>query len=174
MSNNSSLLTGALAPDETPDANRELLIERLLDAPRELVWRVWTDSQHIALWWGPQGFTNTVSELDVRPGGLWRYVMHAPDGTDYPTHAVFLEVVPPERLMYLHRHSRNGSNEEKQFQVTVTFDEQNGKTHLTIRMQFSSEADCAEMLNFGAVEGMNSTLNRLEDHLSQMDNKSNA
>ena len=71
----------AARDSEAGTADREIVATRIYGAPRELVWRVWTDPKHIAQWWGPQGFTNTIREMDVRPGGAWRFTMHGPDGT---------------------------------------------------------------------------------------------
>ena len=78
---------------------RELVITRVYDAPRELVFRAWTDPKHMARWWGPKHFTNRVEQMDVRPGGAWRIVMCAPDGSEYPAQGVYREIVPPERLV---------------------------------------------------------------------------
>jgi uncharacterized protein YndB with AHSA1/START domain len=78
---------------------------------------MWTDPNHVAQWWGPKGFTNTIHEMDVRPGGVWRFVMHGPDGVDYQNKIVFIEVVKPERLVYDHVSG-------PKFHVTVTFTEQ--------------------------------------------------
>ncbi len=111
-------------------ANREIVTTRLFDAPRQLVFEAWTDPKHVAQWWGPRGFTNTIHEMDVRPGGVWRLTMHGPDGVDYPNRIVFTEVVKPERLVYDHG-SREGDPGE--FHVTVTFAEESGKTRLTMR-----------------------------------------
>ena len=80
-----------------PITEREVLIERIVDAPREMVWKAWTDPRQVVQWWGPTGFTTTIEQMDVRPGGLWQYVMHGPDGTNYPNRSVFIEIVPPER-----------------------------------------------------------------------------
>lgn len=85
---------------ETSTADREIGTTRIFNAPRELVGKAWADPKHVALWWGPNGFTNTISEMSVKPGGTWRFVMHGPDGTDDPNKIVFLEVVKPERLVY--------------------------------------------------------------------------
>ncbi len=79
--------------------NREVIITRTFDAPRELVWQAWTDPKHMAQWWGPKEFTNPVCELDVRPGGAIRIDMTGPDGVVYPLTGVFHEVIPPERLV---------------------------------------------------------------------------
>ena len=70
-------------------ARREIITTRVLDAPRELVWKAWTDPKHVAEWWGPNGFTNTIHEMDVRPDGVWRFIMHGPDGVDYKNEIVF-------------------------------------------------------------------------------------
>ncbi len=83
-----------------PYGERTVTLTRLFDAPRELVWRAWTDPKHLAQWFGPRGFTSSVPELDVRVGGGLRIVMHGPDGNDYPMKGVFREAVPPERLVF--------------------------------------------------------------------------
>jgi uncharacterized protein YndB with AHSA1/START domain len=86
-----------------PDTgDREIIITRTFDAPRERVWEAWTDPKQVIKWWGPNGFTNTLFEMDVKPGGVWRHMMHGPDGTDYPNKVVYIEVVKPERLVYSH------------------------------------------------------------------------
>jgi len=84
----------------TKEKEHELVPTRVFDAPRELVWKVWTDPKHVARWWGPHGFTNPVCELDVRPGGAIRIHMRGPDGTVYPMTGVYLEVVEPERIVF--------------------------------------------------------------------------
>ncbi|HET7152473.1 MAG TPA: SRPBCC domain-containing protein, partial [Candidatus Kapabacteria bacterium] len=86
--------------DAEDTSDREIITMRLLNAPRELVWKVWTEPEHIAKWWGPNGFTNTIRKMDVRVGGEWLFTMHGPDGTDYPNKTVYTKVVKPERLEY--------------------------------------------------------------------------
>src|SRR5271155_1615963 len=100
---------------ETSD--REIVTMRVFEAPRELVFAAWTEPKHVAQWWGPNGFTNTIYEMDVRPGGVWRFVMHGPDGVDYQNKIVFVEVVKSQRLVYDHVSG-------PKFRMTVTFDEQ--------------------------------------------------
>jgi uncharacterized protein YndB with AHSA1/START domain len=151
-----------ISDDATSTAGREIVATRVFDAPRELVWEAWTNPEHVAKWWGPKGFTNTIHEMDVRPGGVWQFVMHGPDGTDYQNKIVFIEIVKPERLVYDHVSG-------PKFQMTVTFDDHGGKTRLTARMLFES----AELRNkvaeeFGAVEGLNQTLGRLEELLAKV------
>ncbi|HKO58035.1 MAG TPA: SRPBCC domain-containing protein, partial [Thermoanaerobaculia bacterium] len=104
---------------DNDDASRELVITRLFDAPRELVFEVWTDPRHIGHWWGPRGFTTTTHEMNVRPGGVWRLTMHGPDGTDYPNRIMYRDIVPGARLAYLH--DSGVDNDPRGFEVTVTF-----------------------------------------------------
>ncbi len=143
-------------------ADREIIATRVFDSPRELVFKMWTDPKHVARWWGPKGFTNTIYEMDVRPGGVWRFVMHGPDGVDYQNKIVYAEIVKPERIVYSHVSG-------PQFQVTATFAEQGHKTKLTVRMFFESAAQRDKVVKeFGAVEGLNQTLGRLEEQLARM------
>jgi uncharacterized protein YndB with AHSA1/START domain len=146
----------------TSTSDREIVATRVFDAPRELVFQMWTDPQHISNWYGPRGFTTTTHEMDVRPGGVWRHVMHGPDGTDYPNEIVYLEVVKPERLVYDHV-------SEPPFQTTVTFAERDGKTEVTARMLFESATLRNKVATeHHAVEGLHQTLERLAEQLLQM------
>src|SRR4249919_3204771 len=109
---------------------RSIIGTRVLDAPRELVFSVWTDPKHLAQWWGPNGFTTTTHTFDFRPGGIWRFVMHGPDGRDYQNRITFDEIVPLERIVY--RHDGADDAEPVQFATTVTFEDLgNGQTLLT-------------------------------------------
>lgn len=145
-------------------SDRELLITRLLNAPREKVFQVWTDPNHIAQWWGPKGFTTTIHEMDVRPGGLWRYIMHGPDGVDYGNRIAYTEVVPPERLVYWH--GEDEDDDPNRFHVTVRFEDQGGKTNLSMRLILASASALEEAKKYGAVEGGNSTMDCLEEYLA--------
>jgi len=141
-------------------SDREISASRLFDAPRELVWKMWTDPHHVAQWWGPRGFTNTIHEMNVRPGGHWRFHMHGPDGRNYRNEIVYHEIVEPERLVYDHI-------SEPFFHVTATFREENGKTRVTLRSLFQSpEARRKVIETFGALEGMKQTLARLGEQLA--------
>ena len=146
--------------------DREIVMTRIFNAPRELVFEAWTDPEHIGEWWGPNGFTTTVYEMDVRPAGVWRYMMHGPDGVDYPNKVVYQEVIKPERLVYLH--GSDDENDPNQFHVTVTFEKEGKGTRLTMRSVFPSAAFLEEVKKFGAVEGGIQTLNRLEGHIAKM------
>jgi uncharacterized protein YndB with AHSA1/START domain len=148
-------------------ADRELVYTRILDAPRELVFAAWTDPKHLAQWWGPNGFTITIRSIDVRPGGVWRFVMHGPDGVDYENKITYDEIVKPERLVY--SHGGGDDVEPVQFQTTVTFEDYGAKTKLTMWALFPSAAERDRVVEkYGAVEGANQTLDRLAAHLGTM------
>ncbi len=140
---------------------REIVATRVFDAPRGLVFKLWTDPKHVAQWWGPDDFTTTIYEMDVRPGGVWRFVMHGPDGRDYQNTIVYVEIVKPERIVYDHVSG-------PQFHVTVTFAAQGDKTKLTVRMLFESAGQRDRVIKeFGAIEGLSQTLGRLEEQLAK-------
>jgi uncharacterized protein YndB with AHSA1/START domain len=152
----------------SPTADREITASRLYDAPRELVWKLWTDPQHLTEWWGPRGFVTTTFNMDVRPGGVWRFVMHGPDGVDYQNKISYVEVDAPKRLVY--KHGGDKETEPVNFEVTVTFDDENGKTRLSMRMLFpSAAAKNFTVEKYGAVEGLNQTLSRLTDELAKVE-----
>src|SRR5262245_59007884 len=100
-------------------SDREVIFTRVLDAPREVVWRAWTDLRHIHKWWGPAGFTTTTHEFSFAPGGEWRFIMHGPDGTDYPNRILFREIEAPSRLVYENSWDLPGAPVE--FTVLVSF-----------------------------------------------------
>ncbi len=151
--------------DASPD--REIVISRVIDAPRELVWAAWTDRQQVKHWWGPRGFTTTTHEMDVWPGGVWRYTMHGPDGTDYPNKILYREVSKPERLVYDHSGDDNPSD-TTHFQSTVTFEPRGGKTLVTMRSVFPSKQERDDVVEkFGAIEGGKQHLSRLGEHLAR-------
>jgi uncharacterized protein YndB with AHSA1/START domain len=158
-------MTATPSSNVSSTADRQMVLTRLLDAPRELVFDVWTDPTHIDQWWGPRGFRNTTSEMEARPGGMWRYVMHGPDGTDFGNRIVYREIVKPERLVY--DHGSDVDNDPDSFHVTVTFEEEGGKTKLTMRAVWKSAAAFAEVQKFGVVEGGRQTMDRLEEYLAQ-------
>jgi len=142
-------------------ADREIVATRVVDAPREHVFEMFTDRQHVARWWGPKGFTSTIDEMDVRPGGVWRFVMHGPDGTDYKNKIVYDEIARPERLVYTHT---GGA----QFQATATFTSYGEKTVLAMRMLFESSRERDRVVKkFGAIEGLSQTLDRLEAYVGE-------
>jgi uncharacterized protein YndB with AHSA1/START domain len=148
-------------------AAREVVVTRIFDATREMIWDAWTDPEQVALWWGPQGFRLTVYEMDVRPGGVWKSVMHGPDATDYANDCEFLDVVKPERIVY--RLIGGGKLTERDMDAEIhwTFEAVGKeKTRLTMRMIFPSAAHRAlEEGRHGVREGGEETLDRLAEHL---------
>lgn len=147
---------------------RLMIGTRVLDAPRELVFEAWTDPKHLAQWWGPIGFTTTTLAIDVRVGGVWRFVMHGPDERDYQNRITYDEIVKPERLAY--HHGRGDDVEPVEFNVTVTFEDLgNKKTLLTMRGMFPSAAERDRVIKeYGADKGMVETLARLAEHMATM------
>ena len=147
---------------------RSIIGTRVFDAPRELVWTAWTDPKHLAQWWGPNGFSTTTSAFDMRPGGVWRFVMHGPDGRDYQNRITFDEIVRPERIVY--RHGGGEDVEPVQFTQTVTFEDVGGKTRLTWRGVFPSAAERERVIKeYGADKGLVQTLSRLGEYLATME-----
>ena len=143
------------------DAGRELVMARIYHAPRELVWDAWTNPDAIVKWWGPTGFTDTIQEMDVRPGGTWRHIMRGPDGREFPNLSTYLEVTRPVRLTFQNAtwpHHRS----------TATFDDLDGRTLVTLRMVFESAALRDEVIRMhNALEGARETLGRLADELAR-------
>lgn len=148
-------------------SDREIVITRDFAAPRDLVFDAWTDRENIGQWWGPNGFTITTYEMDVRPGGVWRFTMHGPDGVDYPNRIVYQEISKPERLAFTHDTGKE--DDPERFQTTVTFEQQGDVTHLTMRSLFPSAAVRNKVVEeYGAIEGGNQTLARLEAYLAKV------
>lgn len=141
-------------------SERELILTRLLNAPIELVWKVWTNPDHIKNWWGPNGFTNTIFTMDVKSGGEWNLTMHGPDGTDYKNKSVFTEIIKPEKIVYEHVSA-------PKFTATITFEEQDNKTMLTWHMLFESKEQFTQVVKtFKADEGLKQNIDKLENYLS--------
>lgn len=154
----------ASAADRPWSLDREIVLARVFDAPRSLVFRMWTDPDHVMKWFGPRGFTCTLHEMDVRVGGRWRFDMKAPDGTLYPNRIEYLEIVPDERLVF--DHGRDVDDDPDRFRVTITFDEQsNKKTVVTLRQLHPTKELRDIKIGFGAVELGQQTLDKLADHL---------
>lgn len=148
-------------------SEREIVLTRLLDAPRELVFKVWTDPKHVEKWWGPHGFTIAVHEMNVQPGGNWRFLMQSAEHGNFPNKIVYREIVAPERLVF--EHGADEANKPWHFHlVTVTFDEEAGKTRLTMRMRFATAEEREQTVAFGAVELGYQTLDKLAAHLAQI------
>jgi uncharacterized protein YndB with AHSA1/START domain len=146
---------------------REFILTRLLKAPRELVYRVWTQPEHVMHWWGPAGFTNTIQHMEVKEGGEWTFIMHGPDGTDFPNRIEFLEVVEQERLVYIHGSGQE--NDPNQFIVSVSFVEVGEHTRVTLRALFPTAEKLRQAIErSGAMEGGKQTMDRLEAYLEHI------
>jgi uncharacterized protein YndB with AHSA1/START domain len=150
------------APLRQPTAERELTLTRAFDAPRERVWRMWTDPRHMAQWWGPKGFTNPVCEMDVRVGGAIRIDMRAPDGTVYPMTGTFSEVVVPERLVFLAVPIDHAGDALLESLTTVTFEAVGRKTKLTVHASAVGLVSAAVRMLAGMEAGWTQSLERLD------------
>jgi uncharacterized protein YndB with AHSA1/START domain len=140
-------------------SDRELLLSRVLDAPVELVWEVFTDPDHIAQWWGPNGFKNTITRMEVKPGGKWDLVMHGPDGTDYKNESVYLEVVTHRKIVFEHVSPK--------FTATIGFEGRGEQTLLTWHMLFESAEQFIQVVKtFKADEGLKQNIEKLSRYLT--------
>ncbi|MCU6792472.1 SRPBCC family protein [Paenibacillus sp. WQ 127069] len=119
------------------EGSNETVHTRLIDAPREIVFNAWTTPELLAKWWGPKGFTNTFQQFDARPGGLWTFIMHGPNGVDYPNQCMFVEISSPERMVIRH------ISPVHEFQIIADFEDIQGKTKVTFCQRFET----AEELN---------------------------
>ncbi len=154
-------------------SDREIVITRVFNAPRELVFKVWTDPKHVAQWWGPKGFTTRVTELDLRPGGQSRYVMISPDGAEYPVKGVFREILPPEKIITTDEFDEGfekvmNADLPKGIVMTAIFEDLAGKTKLTLRIMHESVAERRKHEEMGVVAGWNSSLECLNEYLTKM------
>jgi uncharacterized protein YndB with AHSA1/START domain len=141
--------------------DREVVSIRVLNAPKEVVFRAFSDPKHLAQWWGPKGFRNTFHEFDFQPTGHWRLTMRGPDGTDYKNEYVLLEVVEPERIVISH------PDPEHNFQLTIILAEEGEKTRLTWRMRFESVEHCNQVKPV-VIEANEQNLDRLEAELARL------
>lgn len=110
----------------------ELVVTRVFDAPRRLLFKLWTQPEHLVRWWGPQGFTTVASEMDVRPGGTWFRCMRSPEGALYTKRGVYREILEPERLVFTYVNEDADGTLGPETLVTVTFEEHGAKTKLTL------------------------------------------
>ena len=145
---------------------RAIIGTREFDAPRELVFAAWTDPKHLAQWWGPNGFSTTTMSFELRPGGVWRFVMHGPDGRDYQNRITFDEIAPPERIVY--RHGGGEDVEPVQFRQTVIFEDiGGGRTRVTWRGDFPSAGERDRVIKeYGAAQGLAETMARLAEFVA--------
>jgi uncharacterized protein YndB with AHSA1/START domain len=170
------------ATDQAPQ-DRDFVISRVFDAPRELVYQMWADPKHMSQWWGPHHFTNPVCNLDFRVGGSWRIVMRGPGGDEHPAKGVYHEIIPNQRIVFTVDHSelsdqwhdmvnpgRDKSKPKSSIEgfTTVTFEDHAGKTKMTIRMRFESAAIRDSLLKIGMSQGWAQSLEKLESELADV------
>ena len=141
---------------------QQFTITRIFDAPRQLVFKTYTDPKLIPQWWGPRYLTTTVDKMDVRPGGLWRFINHDPAGSDYGFHGVYHQITPPERLIYTFEFE--GVPDHVSLEM-VLFEDLDGKTLMTDLVVFQSVEDRDGMLNSGMEKGSNETMERFAELL---------
>lgn len=145
-------------------AEREISMSRMLNAPVDLVWEVWTNPDHIKNWWGPDGFTNTIHVMDVEKGGEWNFIMHGPDGTDYKNKSIFREIVKFKKLVYEHLST-------PKFLATVEFESQGEKTFIKWHMLFESKEQFIHVVKtFKADEGLKQNIDKLTHYLQSQIN----
>jgi uncharacterized protein YndB with AHSA1/START domain len=150
---------------DAAESKWDLVITRVFDAPRELVFKAWTDTAHVAQWWGPKGFTNPVCEMDFRVGGAIRIHMRAPDGVVYPMTGVFKEISKPDRLVFVGSALDEKGNSMFDILNTVLFADQHGKTALTFQARVIKTTAVAPQYLQGMEAGWTQSLDRLGDYL---------
>ena len=146
--------------------DREIVLSRVIDAPRELVFEAWSDPKHLPQWFGPAGFRIESREIDVRVGGVWRFDMIGPDGTVYPNRMRFRRIEAP-RLIEID-HGSDKDEDPGMFRVTVTFDAHGDRTVLTLRQLHPTAAQRENVIGFGAVELGYQTLDKLAQHVEAL------
>lgn len=145
--------------EKSNTADRELRLSRELSAPIELVWEVWTKPEHLTKWWGPNGFSNTISKMDLIPGGEWYLVMHGPDGTNYKNKSIFREIVKHKKIVYEHISA-------PKFLATIEFEAKGNNTLIKWHMLFNSKEEFIQTVKtFKADEGLKQNLEKLESYL---------
>jgi uncharacterized protein YndB with AHSA1/START domain len=157
---------GQRTPAQAATSDREIVISRVLDAPPELVFGAFTEVRHLSQWWGPEGFTTTTRSFDFRVGGVWDFVMHGPDGTDYQEWITWTEIVPPERIALQHGESRDDPNA---FQSALTFVPDGEATRIEMRTVFPTRELRDEAVEkYHAIEGGEQTLSNLAAYVAEI------
>jgi uncharacterized protein YndB with AHSA1/START domain len=161
--------TGRETAAVSATAEREIVISRIIDAPRELVFEAFTEVRHLSQWWGPEGFTTTTRSLEFRAGGVWDFVMHGPDGTDYQEWISWTEIVPPERITLLHGEFRDDPNA---FESFLTFEADGAGTRIEMRTLFRTKEQRDEAVEkYHAIEGGRQTLHHLAAYVTELARK---
>lgn len=154
------------AQSRSATADREIVVSRLVDAPRELVFEAFTEVRHLSRWWGPEGFTTTTRLFEFRIGGVWDFVMHGPDGTDYTEWITWREIVPPERIALLHGEFRDDPNA---FESVLTFEPDGAATRVALHTVFPTKERRDEAVErYHAIEGGRQTLGNLAAYVAEI------
>lgn len=154
---------------DTATADRAIVVSRVIDAPRELVFKAYTEVRHLSRWWGPEGFTTTTRSFDFREGGVWDFVMHGPDGTDYQEWITWTEIVPPERIVMLHGESQDDPNA---FESTLVLAQHEAATHVVMRTVFPTKKMRDKAVGtYHVIEGAEQTLSKLSMYLTEFPTK---
>ena len=143
--------------------DREIVVTREFDAPREIVFAAFTEREHIENWWLPKG--STTHEMSVKPGGVWRYSQPSPDGALNPYKVKFIEIDKPARLVY--DFAADFENVQP-VRTSVTLEDQNGKTNVTLQLLFATPADLENALKYGAIGGAKMALENVADYLAKL------
>lgn len=145
-------------------ADREIVVTRVINAPRELVFAAFTERDHIEQWWVPKG--TTIHEMDVKPGGIWRYSQPTRDGTQNPFKIQFIELEKPTRLVY--DYGAEGAYASEPVRTIVTFEDEAGKTKVTLQLLFATAAERKQAVKYGAIVGAMQALEGLADYLAKV------
>lgn len=158
--------TGREVPAQSAMGDREIVISRVISAPRELVFEAFTEVRHLSRWWGPEGFTTTTRAFEFRVGGVWDFAMHGPDGTDYQEWITWTEITPPERIAMLHGEFRDDPNA---FESVLTFAADGAATRIEMRTVFATKELRDEAVEkYHAVEGGEQTLGNLAAYVADI------
>jgi uncharacterized protein YndB with AHSA1/START domain len=147
------------------DPSTIIRLDRLIDAPRDLVFAALSDAKHLDAWWGPDGFTNETHAMDFQVGGLWHYTMHGPDGKDWPNWIRYTEITKPARIAYDHG---GELGEPAHFTGLMTLDEEGGKTRITLTLILPTAEAKQAVVEFGAVQGGQQTLAKLDRYVGTL------
>jgi uncharacterized protein YndB with AHSA1/START domain len=158
--------TGRNAPEQSMTAEREIVISRVISAPRELVFEAFTEVRHLSRWWGPEGFTTTTRAFEFRVGGVWDFVMHGPDGTDYQEWISWTEIAPPERIALVHGEF---SGDPNAFESVLTLAPDGAATRIELRTVFPTKELRDEAVDkHHAIEGGRQTLDNLAAYVTEV------
>jgi uncharacterized protein YndB with AHSA1/START domain len=144
----------------TIPSDHEIVITRVFDAPRAIVFEAWTKAEHVVHWWDPSGAPLSVCEIDLRPNGAFRFVNAGPEGAKYPFTGIYREIAPPERLVFTAQNSSSGA--------TLIFSEHEGKTTLTMTMKCASKDERDALLKMKVDVGTSRTLDNLDEYLTSL------